>query len=100
MGTSSRPSIASDDVLLVPCRQTTTEERVSTGKEKQKETTEEKGDEAGREVLVVVGTALVVGRRGDGQARDEAGGSGALHYGGWLTGETRKRVEAWLGPRA
>ena len=42
MGTSSWPSMASDDVLLVPCRQTTTEERVSTGKEKRKETTEEK----------------------------------------------------------
>ena len=38
-------------------------------------------------LLVAVGTALVVGRRGDGEARDEAGGSGALHYGGWCLKE-------------
>ena len=67
MGTSSRPSMASDDVLLVPCRQTTTEERVSTGKEKRKETTEEKGDKAGLGVLVAGGDVRLRERRGEGQ---------------------------------
>ena len=100
MGTSSRPSMESDDVLLVPCRQTTTEERARMGKEKWKETIEEKGDKAGLGVLVAGGDVRLRERQGEGQVDRWGGWDREDREKLWLVGALRdpRRSTGWLDP--